>query len=71
MLFSSPIGLGFAVRQYMPYEAYRTGHSFLAFWRPESTHSHMFGRLYYGAGVSHGEMGSLAGTDAELEIHPP
>jgi hypothetical protein len=55
----------------MPYEAHRTGHSFMAFWRPESTHSHMFGRLYYGAGVSHGEMGSLAGTDAELDINPP
>jgi hypothetical protein len=55
----------------MPYEAHRTGHSFLAFWRPKSTHSHRFGRLYYGAGVSHGEMGSLAGTDVELDIHPP
>jgi hypothetical protein len=54
----------------MPYEAHRTGHSFLAFWRPESTHSHRFGRLYYGAGVSHGEMGSLAGTDTELDFHP-
>jgi hypothetical protein len=55
----------------MPYQAHRTGHSFLAFWGPKSTHSHRFGRLYYGAGVSHGEMGSLAGTDAELDIHPP
>jgi hypothetical protein len=55
----------------MPYEAHRTGHSFLAFWRPESTHSHGFGRLYYGSGVSYGEMGSLAETDAELDIHPP
>jgi hypothetical protein len=45
----------------MPYEAHRTGHSFLAFWGPKSTHSHGFGRLYYGAGVSYGEMGSLAG----------
>jgi hypothetical protein len=55
----------------MHYEAHRTGHSFLAFWGPESTHSHRFGRLYYGAGVSHGEMGSLVGTDVELDIHPP
>jgi hypothetical protein len=55
----------------MPYEAHRTSHSFLAFWGPESTHSHGFGRLYYGAGVSYGEMGSLAGTDTELDIHPP
>jgi hypothetical protein len=55
----------------MPYEVHRTGHSFLPFWRPESTHSHRFGRLYYGAGVSHGEMRSLARTDAELDIHPP
>jgi hypothetical protein len=30
----------------------------------------MFGRLYYGAGVSYGDMGSLAGTDTELYIHP-
>jgi hypothetical protein len=55
----------------MPYEAHRTSHSFLAFWRPESTHSHRFGRLYYGASVSHGEMERLPGTDAELDIHPP
>jgi hypothetical protein len=55
----------------MPYEAHRTGHSFLAFWGPESTHSHGFGRLYYGVGVSYGEMGSLARTDTELDIHPP
>jgi hypothetical protein len=55
----------------MPYEAHRTGHSFLAFWGPESTHSHGFGRLYYGAGVLYGVMGSLAGTYAELDIHPP
>jgi hypothetical protein len=55
----------------MPYEAHRTGHSFLSFWGPESTHSHGFGRLYYGAGVSYGDMGSLAGTDTELDIHPP
>jgi hypothetical protein len=54
----------------MPYEAHRTGHSFLAFWGAESTHSHGFGRLYYGAGVSYGEMVSLAGTDTELDIHP-
>jgi hypothetical protein len=54
----------------MPYEAHRTGHSFLAFSGPESTHSHGFGRLYYGAGVLYGEMGSLAGTDTELDIHP-
>jgi hypothetical protein len=54
----------------MPYEAHRTGHSFLAFWGPKSTHSHGFGRLYYGAGVSYGEMGNLAGTDTELDIHP-
>jgi hypothetical protein len=54
----------------MPYEAHRTGHSFLAFSGPESTHSHSFGRLYYGAGVLYGEMGSLAGTDTELDIHP-
>jgi hypothetical protein len=26
--------------------------------------------LYYGAGVSYGVMGSLAGTDAELDNHP-
>jgi hypothetical protein len=55
----------------MPYEAHRTVHSFLAFWRPESTHSHGFGRLYYGAGVSYGEMESLARMDVELDIHPP
>jgi hypothetical protein len=54
----------------MPYEAHRTGHSFLAFWGLESTHSHGFGRLYYGVGVSYGEMRSLAGTDTELDIHP-
>jgi hypothetical protein len=54
----------------MPYEAHRTGHSFLAFWGPESTHSNGFGRLYYGAGVSYSEMGSLAGTNTELDIHP-
>jgi hypothetical protein len=54
----------------MSYEARRTGHSFLAFWGPESTHSHGFGRLYYGAGVSCGEMGSLASMDKELDIHP-
>jgi hypothetical protein len=55
----------------MPYEAHRVGHSFLAFWGLESTHSHGFGRLYYDAGVSYGEMGSLARTDTELDIHPP
>jgi hypothetical protein len=66
-----PIGLGFAARYYMPYEAHRTSHSFLAFRGPESTHSHGFGRLYYGADASYGEMGGLAGTDAELDIHPP
>jgi hypothetical protein len=55
----------------MPYEAHRTRHSFLTFWGLESTHSHGFGKLYYGAGVTYGEMGSLAGTDAELDIHPP
>jgi hypothetical protein len=55
----------------MPYEAHRTGHSFLPFWGPESTHSYGFGMLYYGAGVSYGEMGSLARTDAELDIQPP
>jgi hypothetical protein len=54
----------------MPYEAHRTGHSFLAFWEPESTHPHGFGKLYYGAGVSYGEMGSLARTNTELDIHP-
>jgi hypothetical protein len=26
--------------------------------------------LYYGAGLSYGVMGSLAGTDAELDNHP-
>jgi hypothetical protein len=55
----------------MPYEAHRTDHSFLAFWGSEMTHSHMFGRLYYGAGVSCGDMGSLARTDTELDICPP
>jgi hypothetical protein len=55
----------------MPYEAHRTSHSFLAFWGPESTHSHGFGRLYYGSDVSYGEMGILAGTDTELDIHLP
>jgi hypothetical protein len=37
----------------------------------QKVHSHGFGRLYYGAGVSYGEMGSLVGTDTELDIHPP
>jgi hypothetical protein len=55
----------------MPYEAHRTGHSFLAFRGPKSTHSHSFGRLFYGASVSYGEMGSLAGTDTKLDIYPP
>ena len=30
-----------------------------------------FDRLYYDVVVSYGEMGSLAGTDTELDIHPP
>jgi hypothetical protein len=50
---------------------HRTGHLFPTFYGPASTHSHGFGRLYYGVGVSYGVMGSLAGTDAELDIHPP
>jgi hypothetical protein len=48
-----------------------TGHLFPAFYGSEITHSHEFGRLYYGAGVLYDVMGSLAGTDAELDIHPP
>jgi hypothetical protein len=50
---------------------HRTSHPFLAFYGLESTLSHVFEMVSYGVGVSYGVMGSLARTDAELDIHPP
>jgi hypothetical protein len=55
----------------MPYEDHRTGHSFLSFWGWKVLTLTGLVDLYYGAGVSYSEMGSLAGTDTELDIHPP
>jgi hypothetical protein len=46
-----PLGLGFVAYEYWPYAAHRNDRLFPAFYGPKSTHPHVFGMLYYGAGV--------------------